>query len=65
MFALAADKSREWGYAANSNILEHYQRKLGAIYLGTTHQYYFAVLENEALKLLEVYDYEWNNTENT
>lgn len=25
------------------------------------HRYHFAVLEDAARKLLEVYDYEWNN----
>lgn len=68
LFALASDKSQELGYegcvhgyASNEGVLEHYLAKLGAVYLGTLHKYHFAVLEDEAKKLMEVYDYEWNN----
>lgn len=70
LFAIAADKSVDWGYdgcihgyAANKQVLHHYESVLGATYLGIMHQYHFAVLENEAKNLLEVYDYEWNNIE--
>ena len=65
LFAVAADKSEEWGYggllygyAANKKLLEHYIDKLGAEYIGITHEYQFIVSETEARNLLEVYDYE-------
>lgn len=68
LFAIAVDKSMDWGYdgcihgyAVNQEVLRHYQEVLGAVYLGTLHKYHFAVLEKSAQKLLEVYDYEWNN----
>lgn len=68
LFALASDKSMDWGYdgclhgyAANYDVLEHYHNVLGAVYLGTMHKYHFAILEEAAQRLLEVYDYEWNN----
>lgn len=69
LFAIAIDKSLNWGYggcihgyAVNQEVLLHYQENLDAVYLGTMHRYHFAVFEQSALKLLEVYDYEWNDT---
>lgn len=67
LFAIAADKSRQWGYdgamhgfAANEELLKHYIDKFGAEYLGMLHQYQFFIDEAAAKKLLEVYSYEWN-----
>lgn len=67
LFAIAADKSIEWGYegvmhgyAANEELLKHYITVFHAEYLGLQHQYQFLVDEHEAKKLLEVYHYEWN-----
>ena len=69
LFAIAADKSIQWGYegavhgfAANQELLEHYIKVFHAEYLGMLHQYQFFVDEQEARKLLEVYHYEWNET---
>ncbi len=67
LFAIAADKSIQWGYdgaihgfAANQKLLEHYINVFGAEYLGMLHQYQFFIDEIQAGKLLEVYHYEWN-----
>ena len=67
LFAIAADKSIEWGYegaihgfAANEDLLKHYMNVFHAEYLGMLHQYQFFIDEEQAKKLLEVYHYEWN-----
>lgn len=67
LFAIAADKSTQWGfngaiygYALNRDLLNHYIDVLGAEFVGIMHQYHFIVDEIRAQKLLEVYTYEWN-----
>ncbi len=67
MFAIAADKSIQWGYdgalhgfALNKELLEHYIKMFHAEYLGMLHQYQFFIDDEQAKKLLEVYNYEWN-----
>lgn len=69
LFAIAADKSVEWGYnglmygyAANAALLKHYIETLHAEYIGITHQFHFIIDEEAAKRLLEVYHYEWNNS---
>ena len=69
LFAIAADKSIEWGYegavhgfAANKELLRHYVDVFHAVYLGMLHQYQFFIDEEQAKSLLEVYHYEWNAT---
>lgn len=69
LFAIAVDKSIEWGYegvvhgfAANEQLLNHYIDVFHADYLGMLHQYQFYIDEDPAKKLLEVYNYEWNET---
>lgn len=70
LFAIAVDKSMQWGYegavfgfAANADLVKHYVEAFGAFHLGILHEYQI-VLEGEASrKLLEVYSYEWNGTE--
>lgn len=67
LFAIAADKSVQWGYegamhgfALNKELLEHYIEKFNAEFLGMLHDYQFFINEINAKKLLEVYNYEWN-----
>ena len=67
LFAIAADKSIEWGYegamhgfALNKELLEHYIETFNAEFLGMLHDYQFFINEIKAKKLLEVYNYEWN-----
>ena len=69
LFAIAADKSIQWGYegavhgfAANEELLNHYIKVFKAEYLGMLHQYQFFIDETMAKELLEVYHYEWNET---
>lgn len=66
LFAIAADKSIQWGYAgaihgfaANKDVLEHYMCVFNAQWIGMLHQYQFFINEKDAQKLLEVYKYEW------
>ena len=61
LFAIAADKSIEWGYegavhgfAANKELLRHYVDVFHAEYLGMLHQYQFFIDEEQAKSLLEV-----------
>ena len=67
LFAIAADKSVQWGYegamhgfALNKELLEHYIKTFNAEFLGMLHDYQFFINEINAKKLLEVYNYEWN-----
>ena len=67
LFAIAADKSVQWGYegamhgfALNKELLEHYIETFNAEFLGMLHDYQFFIKEINAKKLLEVYNYEWN-----
>ena len=67
LFAIAAEKSIQWGYdglmygyAANEKLLQHYVETLHAEFIGITHQYHFIIDEVAAKRLLEVYHYEWN-----
>lgn len=69
LFAIAADKSIQWGYegamhgfAANKELLMHYIDIFHAEYLGMLHQFQFFIDETCAKKLLEVYQYEWYGT---
>ncbi|WP_285825654.1 hypothetical protein [Schaedlerella arabinosiphila] len=69
LFAIAAEKSIQWGFegtihgfAANAELLNHYIEKFHAEYLGMLHQYQFFIDEYAAKSLLEVYHYEWNET---
>ena len=67
LFAIAADKSVQWGhegvihgFASNETLLQHYIDILHAEFLGMLHKYQFFVDETNAKRLLEVYSYEWN-----
>lgn len=69
LFAVAADKSLQWGhegiihgFAANKALLLHYIEAFHAEYLGMLHQFQFLIHEEQARKLLEVYQYEWHET---
>lgn len=67
LFAIAVDKSVQWGfdgvvhgYARNMELVEHYVKTFGAFHLGRQHMYQVVVFEEQAKRLLEVYTYEWN-----
>ena len=66
LFAIAASKSIEWGYggamhgfAANEELLKHYQSAFGAEHIGALHPYQFYITPDDGAKITEEYDYEW------
>ena len=70
LFAIAAKKSIEFGYkgymygfAANEELLRHYVRAFHGEVLGILHPYQFAIDEESAKEIMEVYDYEWMDEE--
>lgn len=70
LFAIAAKKSFDFGYdgymfgyAANEDILKHYVEKLNAEIIAILHPYQFAVDEENARYIMEVYDYVWTDEE--
>jgi hypothetical protein len=70
LFAIAAQKSAEYGfdgymygYAADKELLEHYVNTFNGEFIGVLHPYQFAIDEENATKIMEVYDYEWTNEE--
>ena len=67
LFAIAIDKSFEWGYdgvvhgfAANMELVKHYMESFNAEHLGMLHPYQIVIGTDDAKKILEVYSYEWN-----
>ncbi|MBO4677805.1 MAG: hypothetical protein J5633_09700 [Oscillospiraceae bacterium] len=70
LFAIAVDKSVQWGYggtvfgfAANAELVKHYVEAFGAYHLGILHEYQIVIEGEASKKLLEVYSYEWNGNE--
>lgn len=70
LFAIAAKKSLEYGYdgfmygfAANEKLMKHYVDKLNAEEIGILHPYQFAIDEENAKQIMEVYDYVWTDEE--
>ncbi|MBP0958479.1 MAG: hypothetical protein J5997_14080 [Oscillospiraceae bacterium] len=70
LFAIAAQKSIEYGYegfmygfAANQELLNHYVNVFNAEYIGILHPYQFAIDSLNAKRIVEVYDYEWTDEE--
>lgn len=65
LFAIAAQKSIEAGFggfffmdAKNLDLVRHYQKTLGAVWLGIPHEYRMVVEEDAAVKLLKAYSLE-------
>lgn len=70
LFAIAADRSISAGYggaltgnAADQELVKHYGDVFGAVHLGILHPYQFFIDEDNAVKIREVYDYEWTDDE--
>lgn len=68
LFAIAADKSVEYGYegfihgfAANEDLLKHYIKSFNGSYIGMRHPYQFMIDNVNSQKIREVYDYEWTD----
>lgn len=62
LFAIAAKRSLDAGYggflffdAKNEELVEHYEKTLGAKLLGMPHKYRMVVEEKEAQQLIEIY----------
>lgn len=70
LFAIAMQQSKLrgydgsiYGFAANADLLEHYQNEFNAEWLGMLHQYHFIIDGIYAEKLQEVYTYDFNDDE--
>ena len=65
LYAIAVQKSIENGYggfvfmdAKNLELVEHYEKTLGATLLGRPHQYRMFINEESAQKLIDIYTLE-------
>lgn len=70
LFAIAAQKALEYGFggfmygfAANKELLYHYVEAFNGEIIGTLHPYQFIIDEENARKIVEVYEYEWTDDE--
>jgi hypothetical protein len=70
LFAIAAAKSREYGYdgeftgpVVNQRLQEYYAEKFGAIMLHGLYQFQIIITAENARRLEEVYTYEWTDEE--
>lgn len=68
LFAIAAKKSVDfgfdgmmYGFAANKQLLDHYIEKFNAEFIGILHPFQFAIDEENAKNIMEVYTYEWTD----
>ena len=52
-----------YGFAANEKLMKHYVDKLNAEEIGILHPYQFAIDEENAKQIMEVYDYVWTDEE--
>lgn len=48
---------------SNAELLEHYCKTFHADFLGMLHPYQMMIDEENAAKIMEVYDYEWTDDE--
>lgn len=70
LFAIAAQKSINFGYdgymygfAANKTLLEHYVDVFHGEVIAILHPYQFAIDEQAAKEIMEVYNYDWTDEE--
>lgn len=68
LFAIAARKSVDfgfeglmYGFAANESLLNHYIEKFNAEFIGILHPYQFAINEENAKNIMEVYTYNYTD----
>ena len=68
LFAIAAKKSIDfgfdgmmYGFAANKILLDHYIEKFNAEFVGILHPFQFAIDEENAKNIMEVYTYDWTD----
>ena len=70
LFAIAAKKSVDFGYdgymygfTSNEDLLKHYVEVFNGEVIAMLHPYQFAIDEDAAKTIMEVYDYEWTDEE--
>lgn len=70
LFAIAAQKSVDFGYdgymygfASSKELLTHYVDVFHGEVIAVLHPYQFAIDEDGAKSIMEVYDYEWTDEE--
>ena len=70
LFAIASQKSIEYGFggcvtgfAANMDLVRHYQEVFNAVHLGVLHPYQIYIGETDASKIREEYVYDWTEDE--
>ena len=70
LFAIAAQRSVSYGYdgymygfVADKELLEHYVKTFHGEIIAILHPYQFAIDEQVAKEIMEVYDYEWTDEE--
>lgn len=70
LFAIAAKISIDcgyngliYGYAANEKLFNHYIKTFNGEPICVFHPYHFAIDENTAKHLMEVYNFDWTNEE--
>lgn len=56
------NKKNGW-YVNWAELLEHYCKTFNADFLGMLHPYQMMIDEENAAKIMEVYDYEWTDDE--
>ena len=70
LFAIAINKSANngfngdvYGFAKDKDILSHFCNVYGATYLGVLHENHFMLVDDAAIRISEVYDYEESDDE--
>lgn len=48
-----------YGFTANKILLDHYVEKFNAEFIGILHPFQFAIDEENAKNIMEVYTYDW------
>ena len=68
LFAIAVDKSKQWGFdgtvhgfAANAELVKHYQEKFNAFHLGMLHEYQIVVEAPNAQKHFPPEPLQWGD----
>ena len=52
-----------YGFAANQNLLQHYVEVFNGEIIAMLHPYQFAIDEENAKRIMEMYDYDWTDDE--
>ena len=52
-----------YGFAANQNLLQHYVEVFNGEIIAMLHPYQFAIDDENAKRIMEMYDYDWTDNE--